>query len=552
MLPIGSSYVAPTVDWIAGAPVIAVLATAILGVLVEAFAPRGSRRGIQLAIGLLGLAAALYFVVAMWVTMPASGARTLLTIGDPAVTGPQPPLGLSMDYMALFLQGTLIVLSALSLLMLAERAGGALESVAAAPSAPAGSGDEREAQRAGLQATEVFPLMMFAVGGMLVFVAATDLIVLFIALEVFSLPLYILAGVARHRRLLSQEASLKYFLLGAFSSAIFLFGVAIFYGMTGSVNLYEIGQAVRSANENSQLSGAAIDWVELLPLLVVGALFLLVGLLFKVGAVPFHAWTPDVYMGAPTPVTGFMAACTKVAAFGAMVRVAYLTLQWLGDSITLVLVIVAGLTMVVGSVVALRQTDIKRMLAYSSIAHAGFILTGLASFEQIALPGVLFYLLAYGFSTVAAFAIVTLVRERNPDGSVGPEANNLAQWNGLARRSPVLAASFAFLLLAFAGIPLTSGFVAKFGVLAAAVSTRQTMLVVLAVIGVLASAVAVAFYLRVIVRMYFSDAADESTVVVPGALTAIAITVGVAATVVLGIFPAPFLDWAGAIVAGGR
>ena len=551
MLPIGSGFTAPTVDWIAGAPVIVVLATAVLGVLVEAFAPRGSRRTLQLALGLFGLGIALYFVVKMWLEM-GEMPRILLSVADPNLAAPQGPQGLLMDYMALFLQGTLIVLSALSLLMLAERAGGALESVAAAPSTPAGSGEEREAQRLGLQATEVFPLMMFAVGGMLVFVAATDLIVLFIALEVFSLPLYILAGVARHRRLLSQEASLKYFLLGAISSAVFLFGIAIFYGMTGTVNLYEISGMLREANQSSQLSGTAIDWVETLPLLIVGALFLLVGLLFKVGAVPFHSWTPDVYMGAPTPVTGFMAACTKVAAFGAMVRVAFLTLNGLGDSMTLVLVVIAALTMIVGSVVALRQTDIKRMLAYSSIAHAGFIITGIASFQDVALTGVLFYLLAYGLSTVAAFAIVTLVRERNPDGSVGPEANNLAQWNGLARRSPVLAASFAFLLLAFAGIPLTSGFVAKFGVLAAAVSTRQTMLVVLAVIGVLASAVAVAFYLRVIVRMYFSDVGDDSTVVVPGALTAIAITVGVVATVVLGVFPAPFLDWAGAILAGGR
>lgn len=551
MLPIGTGFVAPTVDWIAGAPVIAVLVTAILGVLVEAFAPRASRRAIQLVIGVLGLAVALFYIVLMWLTM-AGTPRVLITVGDPATGGAQAPIGMVMDHMALFLQGTLVVLSALSLLMLAERGGGALESVAPAPAAPAGSREEREAQRAGLQATEVFPLLMFSVGGMLIFVAATDLMTLFIALEVLSLPLYLLAGVARHRRLLSQEASLKYFLLGAFSSAIFLFGIAIFYGVTGSVNLYEIGADISGANQQAQQAGNALVWVDMLPVLIIGALFLLVGLLFKVGAVPFHSWTPDVYMGAPTPVTGFMAACTKVAAFGALVRVAYITLFGLGESITLVLVAVAALTMVVGSVVALRQTDVKRMLAYSSIAHAGFILTGLASFESVAVPGVLFYLLAYGFSTVAAFAIVTLVRERNPDGSVGPEANNLAQWNGLARRSPVLAASFAFLLLAFAGIPLTSGFVAKFGVLAAAVATRETLLVLLAVLGVLASAVAVAFYLRVIVRMYFSETGDSSTIVVPGALTAIAITVGVVATVVLGIFPAPFLDWAGAMVAGGR
>ena len=227
-----------------------------------------------------------------------------------------------------------------------------------------GSQQERLLTAQRVTQTEVFPLLMFAIGGMLLFPASNDLLTMFVALEVLSLPLYLLSGLARRRRLLSQEAALKYFLLGAFSSAFFLYGVALLYGYAGTVRLSGIAEAVSTEAGSESL-------------LLAGTGLLAVGLLFKVGAVPFHSWTPDVYQGAPTPVTGFMAACTKVAAFGALLRVFYVGLGGLAWDWKPLMWGVAILTMVVGSVVAITQTDVKRMLAYSSIAHAGFILTGL-------------------------------------------------------------------------------------------------------------------------------------------------------------------------------
>jgi NADH-quinone oxidoreductase subunit N len=272
------------------------------------------------------------------------------------------------------------------------------------------------------------------------------------------------------------------------------------------------------------------------PLLLIGTALVAVGVLFKVGAAPFHRWVPDVYQGAPTPITGFMAICTKVAAFGALARIFYVALGGIRWDWRPMMWAVAILTMVVGSIVALTQTDVKRLLAYSSIAHAGFILVGLLGLSQAGLSATLFYLLAYGFITVGAFAVVTLVRD-----SAG-EATHLSQWAGLGRRSPVVATAFALFLLAFAGIPPTSGFVGKLTVFSAAQGAGASTLVI---VGVLASAVAAFFYIRVIVLMFFSEpAADGPTVTVPSILTKATVTVAVLATVVLGIAPQPFLDLA--------
>jgi NADH-quinone oxidoreductase subunit N len=316
---------------------------------------------------------------------------------------------------------------------------------------------------------------------------------------------------------------MKYFLLGAFSSAFFLYGVAMLYGYAGSVRLSDISDAVSGSAQNDAL-------------LLIGMALLGVGLLFKVGAVPFHAWTPDVYQGAPTPITAFMSAATKVSAFGALLRVYYVALGGAKWDWHPMIWAVAIVTMVFGSLVAIVQTDVKRMLAYSSIAHAGFILVGLAATNQKGLSATLFYLATYGFATLAAFAVVGLVR----DG--GGEATHLSQWAGLGRRSPVLASTFALLLLAFAGIPLTSGFAGKFAVFSAAISAGATPLVV---VGVLSSAIAAFFYIRVIVLMFFSaPVSDGPRVVVPSAMTTVAVTLGVAVTVVLGVAPQPVLDLA--------
>jgi NADH-quinone oxidoreductase subunit N len=269
---------------------------------------------------------------------------------------------------------------------------------------------------------------------------------------------------------------------------------------------------------------------------VLGIGLLGVGLLFKVGAAPFHSWIPDVYQGAPTPITAFMASATKVAAFGALLRVFYVSFGGLGWDWRPVAWAVAILTMVVGSVFAVTQTDVKRMLAYSSVAHAGFILVGVIALNRSGLSGSLFYLLAYGLTTVGAFGILTLVRD--PDG----EATHLSRWAGLGRRSPLIAGVFAFFLLALAGIPLTSGFTGKFAVFSAAVSGGATPLVV---VGVIASAMAAFFYVRVIVMMFFAEPVNEGPVVViPGGATAGALAVAAASTLVLGVFPQPVLDLA--------
>jgi NADH-quinone oxidoreductase subunit N len=439
---------------------------------------------------------------------------------------------IAIDGPALFLQGTLLVLGLMSTLLLAERSidvgGGAFVAQAAAV---AGSDRDRRLLTSTRIQTELFPLATFALAGMMVFVAANNLLVMFVALEVLSLPLYLLCGLARRRRLLSQEAAMKYFLLGAFASAFFLYGLALLYGYAGSVDLQQILRAT-SSSENSDI------------LLFLGLALLLVGLLFKAGAAPFHAWTPDVYQGAPTPVTALMASCTKVAAFGAILRILYVaftTTRW--DWRPLIWG-VAIITMAVGAIVGLTQTDVKRMLAYSSIAHAGFLLVGLISLDQQGLSGTMFYLLTYGFTTIGAFAVVTLVRDA--DG----EASHLSQWSGLAKRSPLLAAVFTLFLLALAGIPLTSGFTGKFVIFRAAYPVAAPLVV----IALVASAVAAFFYLRVVVLMYFSEPAEEGpTIAVPSPLTMTALAIGVAATIILGVIPQPLLDLAdkASLFAGG-
>jgi NADH-quinone oxidoreductase subunit N len=324
--------------------------------------------------------------------------------------------------------------------------------------------------------------------------------------------------------LLSQEAALKYFLLGAFSSAFFLFGAAFLYGYAGSVDFAQIAAAIDAESGDRTLA-------------LIGAGLVSIGLLFKIGAVPFHYWIPDVYQGAPTPITAFMAAATKIAAFGAMLRLFYVALPDLKDDWRPALWVIAILTMVIASVVAITQTDMKRMLAYSSVAHAGFILTGVIAINRAGLSSTMFYLVAYGFSTVGAFAVVTLVRDRSG------EVTEMSRWAGLGRRSPWLAGVFAMFLLAFAGIPLTSGFVSKFAVFQAAASGGAVPLVI---VGVLSSAIAVVFYVRVIVLMFFSEPPVENapTVVVPNVATIAAIALAAVVTVGLGVAPQPLLDLA--------
>ncbi|MCZ2816915.1 NADH-quinone oxidoreductase subunit NuoN [Modestobacter sp. VKM Ac-2984] len=501
---------APELSFAALAPLLFVFGAAAVGVLVEAFAPRAVRHPVQVAIALVGTIGALVATVLL------AGTQDVTAAGALAVDGP-----------ALFLQGTIAVLGALSVLLFSERAlDPARSAFVAAAAVPAGSVRDRELATSERVQTEVYPLATFAIGGMMLFTAANDLLIMFVALEVLSLPLYLLCGLARRRRLLSQEAAVKYFLLGAFASAFFLYGLALVYGATGSVRLSDVRVAVVTEG------GSA--------LMVLGLGLLVVGLMFKASVAPFHSWTPDVYQGAPTAVTAFMAAATKVAAFGAVLRLLYVafgTADWTWRPLIYGLAIVS---MVVGAVLGLTQTDVKRMLAYSSIAHAGFLLTGVIGLGPdgtgYGLAATMFYLLAYGLTTLGAFGLITLVRDG--DG----EATHLSQWAGLAQRSPLVAALMTFFLLALAGIPLTSGFTGKFAVFRAAIEVGAWPLVVTALV---ASAIAAFFYLRVVVLMYFSDPApDGPTVGVPGLPTTIVLAITAAATLVLGVLPGSVLDLA--------
>ncbi|MCH0541836.1 NADH-quinone oxidoreductase subunit NuoN [Streptomyces sp. MUM 203J] len=520
---------APKIEYAQLAPILIVVGAAVLGILVEAVVPRRARYHSQLFLSVVALGAAFASVVALAVTGHGTTKAGISAMGAIAVDGP-----------ALFLQGTILLASLVSVFTFAERRldparhGHPVDSFAAEGAAVPGSDHEQAAVKAGFTTTEVFPLVLFAITGMLVFPAANDLLTLFVGLEVLSLPLYLLCALARRKRLMSQEAAVKYFLLGAFASAFLLFGIALLYGYAGSVSYARIADVVDGAVGTVDPALAATMGSDVL--LLIGFALVLMGLLFKVGAVPFHMWTPDVYQGAPTPVTGFMAAATKVAAFGAMLRLLYVVLPGLRWDWRPVMWGVAIVTMLAGAVVAITQTDIKRLLAYSSIAHAGFILAGVIAATPSGVSSVLFYLAAYSFVTIGAFAVVTLVRD------AGGEATHLSKWAGLGRRSPLVAAVFAVFLLAFAGIPLTSGFAGKFAVFKAAAEGGAGALVV---VGVIASAIAAFFYIRVIVLMFFSEPAPEGpTVAVPSALTMTAIGVGIAVTLVLGVAPQYFLELA--------
>ncbi|MCX6451321.1 MAG: NADH-quinone oxidoreductase subunit N [Actinobacteria bacterium] len=441
---------APKLDYALLAPILIVLGGALIGVLVEAFLGRARRTGVQIGLALITVAAA--FIQVIRIRHSGSSGAAVLSV--------------SIDGAGIYIQGTILLLSLVGLLLIADT-----DNFTAQASAVPGSTQESAAIIAGKQQTEIFPLTLFAIAGMLLFPVATDLVTLFVALEMLSLPLYLMAGLSRRRRLLSQEL-----------------GIAL----------------------------------------------LSVGLLFKVGAVPFHSWTPDVYQGAPTPITGFMAACTKAAAFGATLRIFYVALDGASWSWKPMIAVVAVITMFFGAIAAISQRDVKRMLAFSSIAHAGFILTAVVSLNNHALSAALFYFVAYGFATIGAFGIVTLVRD-----SAG-EVGDLNRWVGLGKKSPLTAAIFGLFLLSFGGIPLTAGFIGKFAIFSAAYESGN---IYLAVAGVLSSAVAIFFYLRVIVMLFFQDPTNDSvSVVIPSAMTRLAITICAIVTIVLGVFPSLILN----------
>ncbi len=377
--------------------------------------------------------------------------------------------------------------------------------------------------RLGIQRGEYYALLIFSISGMMLMVMAADLIVIFLALELLSIPLYVLAGFARPRTD-SEEAAIKYFLLGAFAGGFFVYGVAIVFGATGYTGLTNILQSIQSG---------AVD----LTLLAVGAALIMVGLGFKVAAVPFHMWTPDVYQGAPSSVTAFMAVGAKIGGFAALMRIFATSFGVLAIDFTGVLWGLAALTMILGNVVAIAQTNIKRMLAYSSIAQAGYIMMGLVPYGQEGVIGdavaaALLYLIAYAFMSFAAWAVVIALERAEGKGL------EISDYAGMGRKYPILAVIMAVSMLSFTGIPPTLGFIGKFYLFRSVVDGG---FVWLAIIGVLTSLVSAYYYLRVVIYMYMRDGEPvverDTWVYLTAAITGVGM-------IVLGIFSLPLLNWA--------
>ncbi len=374
---------------------------------------------------------------------------------------------------------------------------------------------------------EYWALILFATSGMMLMSASTNLLVLFLGLEILSLPLYILVGFTRWQDR-SLEAAVKYFLLGAFSTGFTIYGMALMYAATGTLDLSLMLGATATAGDGSAL-------------LMAGFGITLTGFLFKIAAFPFHYWLPDVYQGAPTTVTAYMIAGTKAAAFAAVLRIVAAPMFWDGPFTrqwVSLLTVLAALTMTAGNVVALVQRDIKRMLAFSSIAHAGYLLIAVVARSDDGAASVVFYLAAYLFMNLGAFAVVIAVDRARGGGGEGDE---IASYAGLGRRHPVLAAAMTVFLLSLTGVPLTGGFFGKFYIFKAAVDSG---LIGLAIVGLLNSALAAAYYLNVVLTIYMREPVSEPPAVVTPATLGVGIAVSVAGVIYLGVFPSRVLEFA--------
>jgi NADH-quinone oxidoreductase subunit N len=479
----------PTLDLLVIAPEIVVLVTALLVMMVDLFL--GKKQKSRLAwLSLVGVLAAAGLAFYIW-------------------DGTDPRLQdmLAADGYALFLNLVILAAAALAILFSVEYA-----------------------ERSGLAQGEYYALLLLSATGMMLMAAAINLVTIFLALEILSIALYVLVGLNRAERR-SGEAALKYLLLGAFASGFLLYGMALIYGQAGTTSL-----------EGVRAHVASLDG-EFPMLLMVALGLMIVGFGFKVALVPFQMWTPDVYQGAPTSVTAFMSVGAKVAGFAALGRVVLYALADLQGDWVWVLAVLAALTMTVGNLAALRQTNLKRLLAYSSIAHAGYILVGVAAGSELGTSGVLFYLFAYAFMNVAAFAVVIAIgRFEGLEGG----GEMLDDFAGLAALKPGLAVVMALSMLSLAGIPPLAGFLGKLYVFSAAVRADLTWL---AVLGVVNSVISAYYYLRVVVAMYMRQGAPAESAARPVCL-ALQIGVGLAAVaiVVLGIWPAPIMDLAGVAV----
>lgn len=477
----------PVVSWMAIAPVLALAVGAAIVLLIDVQWKPKTPKPLGAAVGIVVLVA-LAFSVAQW-----------LRLDDLAREDRFPFAGMIVvDGFGILAQIVLLVVTGLGV-----AAGWKLF------------------ERLGRRAAEALALVLLSAAGFQLMAASLHLMMLFLGLEIGSIALYILAGITRERSE-SDEAALKYFLLGSVASAIFIYGVALSFAGTGSLNLLEQAFFL----EGTVLFAPGV--------VLVGLALMVIGLAFKVSAAPFHAWAPDVYQGAPAGIVGFMAAAAKVGAFVALWRILGIGFPSLDDTWGPVVAGIAALSMVAGSVLAVVQDDVRRMLAYSGVAHAGFILTGVLSGPE-GISGIWFYLAVYTLQLIGAFGVVAAV-----SGASGSRSS-IASFAGLARRQPLMAAVFSTLLLGMAGLPLTSGFIAKFGVFQDAWGAGYEWLVIVAV---LASVVAFFFYLRVIVAMYMQEPEGEVGPT-PGLVARTTLAAVAIATVVFGVLPTPLLELAG-------
>ncbi len=489
-----SDFVGPEVTWWAMSPFIALVAGALVMLLAGALTPTWPR-GLYAWTSAAIAAVAGGLAMTQWDDITDEGAGTL--VGG----------ALAFDGFAMF--ATIIICTAVVLVSLLTS-----DYLRGTPN----------------EGPEVYALYQVAAVGGIVMASANDLVVLFLGLETLSLALYVLAASNR-RSDASAESGMKYFVLGGFSSAFLLYGIALIYGATGSTNISEMVAALQSG----------VDLQNPDTLALAGIALLLVGLGFKVAAVPFHIWAPDVYEGAPSPVTAFMASAGKAAAFAAMLRVLVIALPFYRDDWQPVIWVLALLSLIVGSIMAVVQRNVKRMLAFSSVSHAGFILVGVEAAAHTAgeadpgpgIPSVLLYLMLYAVLVIGSFAVVTVVAQ-DSDGD-----SSLDAFEGLARRRPSLALAFTVLLLAQAGVPLTSGFVAKFGVIGAAVEEESYAL---AVIAMVAAVIAAFLYLRIMVSMWLADPADDAPRVPVPFTAGVTILAAVGFTLVVGIVPGWIID----------
>jgi NADH-quinone oxidoreductase subunit N len=480
------------VNFAAIMPALVLSCVGMVLLLVNAFSPRG-RTAHVCWMSVIALAVTAYIATDSWT--PLSDVIAGKTKSVFAFAG-----HVAMDNFAIFFGITCIIAALLTILM-----------------------SDEYLKREGYPIGEFYPLVLFTTAGALLMVSGTDLMTIFLGLELLSISLYVLAGFFR-RQLRSNEAGLKYFLLGSFSTGFLLYGIALIYGVAGTTNLRDIG--VFFAENHAALSS---------PMVIAGMLLFSVGFLFKIAAAPFHMWTPDVYQGAPTPVTAFMSAGPKAAAFAAFIRVLFVALPGLHAEWTSLLWILAVMTMVVGNVIAIYQTDIKRILAYSSIAHAGYALVGIVAYNEVGLAGVGFYLLAYTFMNLGAFAVLILA------GKKGEGNLTLEGFAGFGYKQPLLGVAMSIFLLSLMGIPPAAGFAGKFFVFAGAVKSGYIWL---AVIGVLNSAVSLFYYLRIMVYMYFKDPSEDFAWVklYPGTMLAIALAI--VGVFYLGVIPDQVMQWA--------